>query len=102
MENKSLKLQTLFEEAVKEYGGHVYFQAGLTMEYPAIKYKKSNIQNSFANNTVYAQKQYYDVTVMEYDPDKPLTGLISKLPAIQRVSGFEKDGLYHEVFTLYF
>lgn len=102
MVSKSLTLQTLFEEAVKDYGGHVYFQAGSTMSYPAIKYKKSNIQNSFANNKVYVQKQYYEVTVIEYDPDKPLTGLISKFPSIQRVSGFEKDGLYHEVFTLYF
>ena len=102
MAKDRLVLQTWLEEAVKPYDGHVYFQPPSVMEFPAIRYKKAKIQNEFADNLVYSQKQYYDLTVIEKNPEKPLTGLISKFPGIQWVTGFVKDNLYHEQFTLYY
>ena len=102
MHEKRLSLHSLFERAAEPYNAHVYFQPPSKMEFPAIRYKKAKIENGFADNLVYSQKQYYDVTVIEKDPEKPLTSLISKFPGIQWVTGFIKDNLYHEQFTLYY
>lgn len=102
MAKDRLNLHTWLEEAVKPCSGHVYFQPPSKMDFPAIRYKKAKVQNEFANNLVYSQKQYYDLTVIEKDPEKPLAGLISKFPGIQWVTGFIKDNLYHEQFTLYY
>ena len=72
------------------------------MNYPAIRYSRSKINNTFANNSVYRQDNRYEVIVMYYDPDSELPGLISRLPNCTHDRAYVKDNLHHDVFTLYF
>ena len=97
-----LDLQTLFEELL---GSHnVYFDPpeSVKMNYPAIKYSRSEINTSFANNSAYMQNNRYEVIVIYNDPDSELPGRISRLPMCSHDRGYVADNLHHDVFTLYF
>ena len=104
-ENRSSLQKILIDSMVQispDYSDHVYYQAPkLGMKYPAIKFSKSERQNLHANNNVYGQIQYYDVTVIERDPDKPLSEIISKISTARYVAGYISDSLYHEKYTVY-
>lgn len=97
-----LDLQTLFEELLGSR--NVYFDPpeSVKMSYPAIRYTRSKIDNTFANNSVYKQDNRYEVTVIYRDPDSELPGLISRLPMCSHDRGYVADNLHHDVFTLYF
>lgn len=97
-----LDLQTLFEELL---GSHnVYFDPpeSVKMNYPAIKYSRSKINTSFANNSAYMQNNRYEVIVIYNDPDSELPGRISRLPMCVHDRSYVVDNLHHDVFTLYF
>lgn len=95
-----LDLQTLLVEVLGS--SNVYYQppASLKMKYPAIVYSRKRISNSFANNEVYNQKYFYDVTVIDEDPDSNIVGLVSKLPKCRFDRSFKSDNLNHDVFVL--
>lgn len=106
MNDKRIALQKILIDSASslssEYGDHVYYQAPkIGMKYPAIKFSKSERQNLHANNSVYGQIQYYDITVIERNPDKPLSEIISKINTARYVTGYISDGLYHEKYTVY-
>lgn len=81
---------------------NVYFQPpeSLKMEYPAIVYKLSDIDNKMANNSVYKQNKAYDITVIDNDPDSKLVEKMSMLATF--ITQFTLDNLYHTVFRLYY
>lgn len=83
---------------------HVYFQPpeNVRMEYPAIKYSRNDIENTFAENSVYKQDHEYEVVVIDKDPDSEIVTAVSKLPMCQFVRHYEADGLNHDVFTIYY
>lgn len=99
---KRADLQTIFENILRSR--NVYFQppTSLRMNYPAIVYSRSSINNTIANNQVYKQDIAYDVTVIYSDPDSELPFEISKLPNCRFDRSFVSDNLYHDTFTLYF
>ena len=101
MDNRP-NLQALLERTLGNR--NVYFQppSSLMMKYPAIVYKRSNIKNTFANNNVYKQSCFYELTVIDYDPDSDIVKQISQLPSIRYDRGFASDNLYHTVFTIYY
>lgn len=82
----------------------VYFQPPSTvqMNYPAIVYELSNIDNTFANNTVYKQAIGYNVTVIDKNPDNEIFLKVSQLPMCRFNRHFKSDNLNHYVFTLYY
>lgn len=83
---------------------NVYYQppASIKMNYPAIVYSRSNINNAFAGDDVYKQDIAYDVTVIDYNPDSEITDKISKLPKCRFSRHFTSDNLNHDTFTIYY
>ena len=81
---------------------NVYFQPppSVKMNYPAIVYSRDEINNTFANNSVYNQSLLYQVTVIDKDPDSEIVMKVSRLPACKHNSSFQSDNLNHDVFTL--
>lgn len=97
-----LELQTLLEGILGS--SNVYYQppASVSMRYPAIVYSRSEIENTFANNSVYAQTVGYSVTVIDKNPDSEYVKKISMLPMCIYDRHYVSDNLNHDVFTLYF
>lgn len=83
---------------------NVYFQPpeSIRMQYPAIVYSRSRIENRHADDGVYKQSLAYEVTVIDANPDSEFPMVISKLPTCRHDRHFVSDNLNHDVFTLYF
>lgn len=94
-------LQTMLEELLGSR--NVYYQppASVKMKYPAIVYSRSDIDNRFANDSVYIQSHFYELTVIDDDPDSEIVEKVSKLPACRFNRHFTSDNLNHDVFTIY-
>ena len=97
-----IELQTLLEELLGSR--NVYYQppASLRMQYPAIVYSRSKIENEFANNLVYKRAVAYDVTVIDKNPDSEIVEKVSFLPLCKHDRHYTSDNLNHDVFTLYY
>lgn len=98
--DKQQELQTLFLGMCE----HVYYQPpeSIKMQYPAIRYTRSDIRNTFAADTVYRQSHFYEVTVIDHDPDSVIVEQISKLPKVRFNRHYTSEGLNHDVFTIYY
>ena len=83
---------------------NVYYQPPTSMKlsYPAIVYKRSKIENTHANNSVYKQENAYQVTVIDEDPDSEIVKQVSLLPYCSFMNHFTSDNLNHDVFTIYY
>ena len=83
---------------------NVYFQPpeSVKMKYPAIRYKRNRIDNTFADNEVYRQALSYEITTMDSDPDSEIPLKVSRLPMCRHDRGYCADNLNHEVFVLYY
>lgn len=99
MDNRP-NLQTKLEQFTE----NVYFQPPESMKliYPAIVFKFSKPENTFADNKVYKQSEFYEVTVIDRDPDRKIAKQISRLPKTRFVTSFVSDNLYHEIYTIYY
>ena len=97
-----LSLQFLLEDILGSR--NVYYDPPETirMEYPAIRYSRKKINNTFANDSVYRHTKSYEVTAIYKDPDSDLPDKISKLPMCSHDRGYVADNLHHDVFTLYY
>lgn len=97
-----LDLQTLLENILGS--SEVYFQppASVFMSYPAIVYSRDDIENTHADNRVYAQHTAYQVIVIDEDPDSEIVKKVSKLPMCSFDRHYTSDNLNHDAFTLYF
>ena len=85
-------------------GPNVYYQVppNMIMKYPCIKYEKKKIENEHANNNVYIQDTSYTITVISKEVDDMVTNKISKLSKCRFDRQFISDGIYHNVFDLYY
>lgn len=83
---------------------NVYFQPpeSIKMKYPAIVYSRDDIDNSFANDSVYMQSLAYSVTVIDSDPDSEIVAKVSRLPRCQYDRHYKADNLNHDMFTVYY
>ena len=79
-----------------------YYQApeNVTMKYPAIVYSRDDIQNTFADNSVYIQKHMYQITVIDKNPDSEVVKKVSLLPMCGFDRHYVADNLNHDVFTI--
>jgi len=105
MATRRLALHKLLKSIAAEIPGTVvYFQPpeDTKMTFPAIRYTKSVKKNTQADNRVYSQQQFYDIIVIEHDPEKPLADLVSKFPGVQCGTSYKANNLYHEPFTIYY
>ena len=83
-------------------GPNVYYQPPSVLQYPAIKYEKSKIENKHANNLVYNQNIRYTITVMSKTVDDLIVDKISKLPKCSFDRQFISDNIYHNIFNIYY
>ena len=96
-----IKLQDLLENILGSR--NVYFQPPVSVhiDYDAIVYSRKNIENTFANNSVYKQNDAYEIIAIYEDPDSDLPRKLSKLPMCSFDRHYTADNLNHDVFTLY-
>lgn len=97
-----LDLQTELEELLGSR--NVYFQppASVRMKYPAIVYTRSDIDNNFADDSVYMQSHFYEVTVIDEDPDSEIVDAVSKFPTCRFSRHFTSENLNHDTFIIYY
>ena len=95
-----LTLQSMLEELLGSR--NVYFRAPTSamMQYPAIIYRLSDIDNTHANDGVYASQKQYEIIVVDEDPDSPIPDKVNKLPTANFVRPYIADNLNHWVFTI--
>lgn len=94
----------LHEQLLKCLGKpNVYFQPpeSFKLVYPAIVYKLDTIRNRNANNRVYKQNYFYQITVIDKDPDSEIVDRVSSIPTIKFNTHFKSDNLNHYIFTIY-
>lgn len=101
LERSSQELQTKFEELLESRNVYYNPPSSVHMNYPAIVFRRTRINNTFANNSVYRQTYSYEVTVITNDPDQGIVDKISRLPRCSYDRSFVVDNLYHTTFTLY-
>lgn len=96
-----LNLQTKLEEILGSR--NVYYQppASVKMKYPAIVYRRKNIETRFANNVVYMQSSSYEVVLIDKNPDSEFVDKILRLPYCSYDRHYTSDNLNHDVFTIY-
>lgn len=100
--DRSLELQDLLEDLLGST--HVYFQPppNLTMEYPAIVYKRTNADTKFADNSPYSNTRRYLLTLIAGDPRNDVWDKLAALPMCLHERWFAANDLNHDVFNLYF
>jgi len=83
---------------------NVYFQPppSVQMVYPCIVYHRSTANTRFANNYPYSYEKAYQITVMDRNPDSIVPDKIAALPKCVFNTHFTKDGLNHDVFSIFF
>ena len=95
----------LHKELVNALGSNnVYFQppASVKMKYPAIVYSRSDIDNTFADDIVYRQSYFYEITVIDANPDSEIVSRVSRLPRTRFNRHYVSDNLNHDTFTIYY
>ena len=83
---------------------NVYYQPpeSVKMEYPAIRYKRSDVDTKFANDKPYSHKNKYEIIVIDRKPDNPVIDELLKLPMCTYDRPYTADNLRHDVLTLYY
>ena len=101
-EQRRLELHELLAELLGSR--NVYYQPpeSVRMIYPAIKYSRDDIQNTFANNNVYTQQYAYEITVIDEDPDSEIVDKVSKLPTARFERHYTSDDLNHDIYKIIF
>lgn len=96
-------LSKIFREKLEI--NNVYFQSpgpnGL--KYPCVIYSLNNRNTSYADNHVYKDMNHFTVMLIGNNPDND--ALIDKMLEIPYISfdrRYINDGLYHDVFDLYY
>lgn len=97
-----LDLHSLLQELLGS--DHVYYQApeSTKMSYPAIKYSKSTIQSTYANDRKYGMRDCYQLIVIAKLPDDPVIKKLLELPYCSYDRYYVADNLNHDVLTIYY
>ena len=96
-----LYLQNLLEELIGSRNVYYDPPASVHMNYDAIRYTRSKIDNTFANNSVYKQDDCYELTAIYKNADSDIPRKISRLPKCVHDRHYVADNLHHDVFTIY-
>lgn len=106
--NKRLELDKILRDIVNitepDGSSHVYFQPpeSVIMRYPAIRYSRTAMDNTHADNDVYKRDNAYEVIVIDKDPDSRIADEVSTLPTCRFVRAYTADNLNHTVFIIYY
>ena len=102
MKRTRLTLQTKLEDLLGSK--HVYYQPPekLKMEYPAIRYSKSDEEDIYANNIKYLSMSVYDLVVIDKKPDNPVIKKLLELPYSEFDRHYVADGLNHDIIRIFY
>lgn len=102
MKRTRLTLQTKLEDLLGSK--HVYYQPpeNLKMEYPAIRYSKSDEEDIYANNIKYLSMSVYDLVVIDKKPDNPVIKKLLELPYSEFDRHYVADGLNHDIIRIFY
>lgn len=96
----------LHEELCELLGSrNVYFQPpeSLKMQYPCIRYSKTNIDIRSANNRAYKTDNQYQVITIDHDTDSDICArILNHFPMSRFDRSYTASNLNHNVITLYF
>lgn len=83
---------------------HVYYQApeDLKMEYPCIRYSKTNIMSIHADNMKYSNHRCYEIIVIDKRPDNVVIDKILELPYSLHNRHYVSNELNHDIIILYY
>lgn len=97
-----LTLQSKLEDLLGS--NHVYYQPpeNLKMEYPAIRYSKSDEEDIYANNIKYISMSVYDLVVIDKKPDNPVIKKLLELPYSEFDRHYVADGLNHDIIRIFY
>ena len=97
-----LELQSKLEEL--NGNKNVYYNppATINMQYPAIRYSKTNIRSRFANDSAYSLSNCYEIIVISKKPDSAVIEELIRLPYCSHDRHYVADNLHHDVLTLYY
>lgn len=95
-------MQTTLEEMLGNR--NVYYQPpeNLKMNYPAIRYTKSDISSEYADDRTYKNMTRYELIVIDKNPDNPVIDKLLELPYCSFERHYKSDNLNHDVLTLYY
>jgi hypothetical protein len=95
-----LDLQTLLETLLGSE--NVYFQppSGHVMQYPCIRYERTNIRSASADNSPYKLTKEYTIAVIDADPDSLIPDKIARLPQSIFDRGYAANNLNHSIFNV--
>lgn len=104
LRERRLELHAILKAIMGGTGSHVYFQPppNMKLQYPAIVYERSSIRKRQANNSIYNKKAVYKVTVISKDPDNIFCEKVNDLPYSTYDRRYPSEGMYHDVFTVYY
>lgn len=74
----------------------------IQFEYPAVLYSLSDVDINSADNSNYIVNKEYTITAVTDDPDSDIPDTLLKIPGIRFNRHYIVDGLYHDVYNLYF
>ena len=96
-----LELQSKLVELLGN--NHVYYQPpeSLKMEYPCIRYSKSDIANTNADNVKYCTNDRYEIVVIDKLPDNDVIKKIIDLPYTSFDRHYTSNNLNHDVIIIY-
>lgn len=82
----------------------VYFQppASVKLVFPCIIFSRSGYDKLNADNMAYQLTKKYTITAIYRDPDSTIPDTIAAWNNCSFDRSFVIDGLYHDVYTLYF
>ena len=97
-----INLQVKLEELLDSK--HVYYNPpeNLKMEYPAIRYSKNDIENTYASNIKYISRDVYDLVVIDKKPDNPVIKKLLELPYSEFDRHYVADGLNHDIIRIFY
>lgn len=83
---------------------NVYYQPpeSIKMKYPAIKYSRTDIRGTYANNSTYLQNDCYELIVIDPKPDNPVIKELLRLPSCRFNRHYTADNLNHDVLTIFY
>lgn len=82
---------------------HIYFNplSSVEMKYPAIKYSLKGVKLKFANNGIYRKTPYFEVTLIDTNPDSEYVDKILQIPYCRFDRFYIADNLNHWTFTIH-
>ena len=96
-------LQTYLQTITELPEERVLYQPpeGAKFKYPAITYRLSDLDQTYASNINYKQNHCYEITVISANPDSKYEKLFSKLPRCRFLRHFQSDNLDHWVYRFW-